>query len=184
MAKQIIRLTEGDLHRIVKESIKRILKEEDWRDELNAVYDAGKEEGSAGFDIDKVSSILGNVRKQYGKDAEGYKQALDDFYSEREKIGDAEKAKKDPAFELWSDEFESNFNKAGYPLAKDFKSFPYNKSKYNQRVRNGELPRSFRRFGVKSNDSEEPSVQVNNSPYAGKSPEEIEQIMKNSGFAK
>ena len=30
MAKQLIRLTEGDLHRIIKESVKNILAEVDW----------------------------------------------------------------------------------------------------------------------------------------------------------
>ena len=41
MAKQVIRLTESDLHRIVKESVNKILKEEfgDWRDAYDAYMD-------------------------------------------------------------------------------------------------------------------------------------------------
>lgn len=38
MAKQIIRLTESDLHRIIKESVNRIIREEDnrdWTDDYN-----------------------------------------------------------------------------------------------------------------------------------------------------
>ena len=50
MTKKIIRLTENDLHRIVKESVKRILREEDrddsiddydWQDIYSSYYDSG-----------------------------------------------------------------------------------------------------------------------------------------------
>ena len=48
MAKKLIRLTESDLHRIVKESVKRILREEDrddsiddWQNIYSSYYDSG-----------------------------------------------------------------------------------------------------------------------------------------------
>lgn len=47
--KKVIRLTEGDLHRIVKESVKKVLKEsyesqleKKWRAQWREAYDAGR----------------------------------------------------------------------------------------------------------------------------------------------
>jgi len=182
MAKQIIRLTESDLHRIIKESVKRIIKE-DWHDELSSIYDAGKKEDSAGIDLDKASSILKNLKRQYGSDKEGYSRAVNKFFSDREKRDDFEKAKRDPAFELWSDEHESTFNDEGYPMAKDFEPLPFNRERYNKRIKNGEMPRALRR-SYSSGPQEVPETPSVNSPYKGKSSEEIEQMMRDMGFAK
>ena len=185
MAKQIIRLTESDLHRIIKESVRRIIKEENWDDELSSIYDAGKEEGSTGVDIDRASSVMKNLKAQYGKDKEGYGKAINNFFNRREKLDDYEKAKKDPAFELWSDEHETSFNDAGYPMAKDFKPLPFEKKKYNNRVRNGELPKALRRSYTKGGEYDSDSFDAGeNNPYSGKSPEEIEQMMRDSGYVK
>ena len=41
--KKLIRLTEGDLHRIVKESVNQLLTELDWRTYANAAKKAGDE---------------------------------------------------------------------------------------------------------------------------------------------
>lgn len=43
MNKKLIRLTESDLHRIVKESVNRVLTELDWRTYANAAKKAGDE---------------------------------------------------------------------------------------------------------------------------------------------
>lgn len=173
MAKQIIKLTEGDLHKIIRESVNRVLRE-GWHDELSSVYDAGKQKGSTGIDIDKASDILKRLKMQYGKDTEGYKQAVSKFFNDREKKDDIDKAKKDPAFELWSDEFETKYEKDGHPMARDTEPMPFNREKYNKRIKNGESPKALRRtYGISTDSS--PKVS---------SPEEIEQRMREMGFTK
>ena len=65
MAKKIIRLTEGDLHRIVKESVQRILKEHDMyalgRGSAHALErsaDLAREMGQSGeFDDEKIARM-------------------------------------------------------------------------------------------------------------------------------
>ena len=58
MKKQLIKLTEGDLHRIIKESVKNILKESQW-DELTAEINERLSNGEDPNDIfDYVSNFL------------------------------------------------------------------------------------------------------------------------------
>ena len=51
MKKKLIRLTESDLHRIVKESVKRVLKENEWDEDVE------------GMEVNKenVCSIIKNI---------------------------------------------------------------------------------------------------------------------------
>jgi uncharacterized membrane-anchored protein YhcB (DUF1043 family) len=53
MNKKLIRLTEGDLHRIVKESVNRLLTELDWRTYANAAKKA-KERASDDWEKTKT----------------------------------------------------------------------------------------------------------------------------------
>lgn len=60
--KKIIRLTEGDLHRIVKESVQRILKESDYMDDGNLEQQYGKNPDSMwtyGQSVLDPSSVTG-----------------------------------------------------------------------------------------------------------------------------
>ena len=61
MKKQIIRLTEGDLHRIIKESVKRILKE-DYNPFSEEYLGKHSEDSGNDFDLDGHYDFL----KKYG----------------------------------------------------------------------------------------------------------------------
>lgn len=65
--KQRIRLTEGDLHRIVKESVNRILTELDWKTYINASRKRKKQADDARKAIGKVfpNSIASTKRNEY-----------------------------------------------------------------------------------------------------------------------
>jgi len=141
MAKQIIKLTESDLHRIIRNTAKKVIKEA-WQDDLSALYDGPG--GSAGMDLDKKDEILRNAKRQYSNPAD-YKKDINKFYSDRERGERINKALKDPSFELWGDEFDDEFAAQGYPAAKDFEGMPYSKSKYDQRIKNGEQPAALKR---------------------------------------
>ena len=58
--KKLIRLTESDLHRIVRESVKRIMQEEEWKSPLK------KAEGNR-QDWDNVKKIHVEPRKKPNK---------------------------------------------------------------------------------------------------------------------
>ena len=59
MKKQIIRLTEGDLHRIIKETVNNIITELDWRTYANA----GKKAHDEVLDKMKRGTSLDDLRK-------------------------------------------------------------------------------------------------------------------------
>jgi hypothetical protein len=67
MAKKLIRLTEGDLHRVVKESVKRILNEVKWTDSNGTEHSShgwyGNDEDSK-FDAAHDFSVLGHEREK------------------------------------------------------------------------------------------------------------------------
>lgn len=141
MAKQIIKLTESDLHRIIRNTAKKVIKEA-WQDDLSALYDGPG--GAAGMDLDKKDEILRNAKRQYSNPAD-YKKDINKFYADRERGERINKALKDPSFELWGDEFDDEFAAQGYPSAKDFEGMPYSKSKYDKRIKNGEQPAALKR---------------------------------------
>ena len=84
MNKKLIRLTESDLHKIVKESVNRILKEDilpngqgtDWDEPSD--YDNRPEEGSIGEYVEqkmyKIRELVYNAQEEFGKLAEEMKE--------------------------------------------------------------------------------------------------------------
>ncbi len=92
MAKQVIRLTEGDLHNIIKESVKRILKEEqfgDWRDAYDAYMDylpSGNdpERHSKGEDLRKA--YMSQMDDAFGANKEARQKALNRHINYREML--------------------------------------------------------------------------------------------------
>ena len=87
MAKQVIRLTEGDLHRIIKESVKKILREEeeapyDWRADFNKYHDTvdmSPEEGTA-----LHKRYMDGARKEFGGNEKARIKEFNRLWKERE----------------------------------------------------------------------------------------------------
>ena len=89
--KKVIRLTESDLHRIVKESVNKILKEEfgDWRDAYDAYMDylpAGNdpERHSKGEDLRKA--YMSQMDDAFGANKEARQKALNRHINYREML--------------------------------------------------------------------------------------------------
>lgn len=74
--KRIVRLTEGDLHRIIKESVNNIITELDWKTKMNYVkgrqrqgdeaYRQGDENGAMKY-WDKASDGVYDARDEFEK---------------------------------------------------------------------------------------------------------------------
>ena len=64
MNKKLIRLTESDLHKIVKESVNQVLTELDWRTYTNAVQKAREQGRYSRWDFDRATERA--LDKQYG----------------------------------------------------------------------------------------------------------------------
>lgn len=64
MIKKLIRLTEQDLHRIVKESVNKVLTELDWRTYANAAKKAREQGRDSRWDFDRATEKA--LDKQYG----------------------------------------------------------------------------------------------------------------------
>lgn len=62
MNKQVIRLTEGDLHKIIKESVSKILTELDWKTYMNAAR-ARQAQGNS----DKASNLEAYANNQFNR---------------------------------------------------------------------------------------------------------------------
>ena len=70
--KKIIRLTEGDLHKMIRESVQSILKEFDVDDEGNAIM--------SNDEYNKYSDFLGN---EYDKEDADMQEYFDDMNAEQ-----------------------------------------------------------------------------------------------------
>ena len=71
MTKKIIRLTESDLHRIVKESVNRILKEVKWTDSDGTTY-----QDQHGTDAGAWDRLANERKKRYFKSKLASKEGL------------------------------------------------------------------------------------------------------------
>ena len=67
MARQIIRLTESDLHRIIKESVKRILREEDEPEYTMEDLEAAKQRMQALRQGKKVLTLKKLAQRRLGE---------------------------------------------------------------------------------------------------------------------
>lgn len=64
MSKKLVRLTEDDLHRIIKESVNNVLTELDWRTYANAAKKAREQGRDSRWDFDRATER--ELNKQYG----------------------------------------------------------------------------------------------------------------------
>ena len=83
MKRQIIRLTESDLHSIIKESVERILSE---REEYHGTRHQGNHTLNRFLDDDDFMYIVNNIREEiYGMSEE---EMVEHEWNIKEKIGD------------------------------------------------------------------------------------------------
>jgi hypothetical protein len=64
MSKKLVRLTEDDLHRIIKESVNNILTELDWKTYANAA-DKRRKQGKNAYDLEQAASKA--LSKKYNR---------------------------------------------------------------------------------------------------------------------
>ena len=112
MAKQIIKLTESDLHNIIKTAVNKVIKEAygDWRDDYDAYM------GYYGKDKDKQKELRqkydNSVKSTFGDDEKARIQALnkhmDSRDSERDKM--LNKSQKGRDYLDWESAFDTKYN--------------------------------------------------------------------------
>lgn len=164
MARQIIRLTESDLHRIIKKSVNRILRE-DWQDELTDFN-----RGAGG------ESWHDSLKSQYPDRAERMK-ALNDYYRKRNTM---RKERQSPEERAREAEWERKYNIEHGIVDDDEEDFDFDKAveKFEK-----EKMRSRNKRNPISQDDEEVTV-PQSLKFSGKSPEELEQMMRDMGFVR
>jgi len=159
MANQIIRITESDLHNIIKESVVKILNEENWQDAFDRFLDAPDITDSAeGTKLQKAKDDA--IKAEFGKDFGARARAMKKYFRDREakKMGKMTAAQK--AEYLKYDDPNDNDDS-------DFDYFAAEKSK-------GFAPKA----DVVEPVDKKKSIMKNN-PYAGKTPEELEALLQN-----
>ena len=107
MNKKLIRLTEGDLHRIVKESVNKVLTELDWKTYANAAKKAREQGRDSRWDFDRATE-----------------RALDKQYGGHHLVGTDNETYQD--FHTYNDDpFSTNYDRAWRPLEghEDFGSY-------------------------------------------------------------
>lgn len=103
MNKKLIRLTEGDLHRIVKESVNKVLTELDWKTYANAEKkmrgergdaDYWRNKGEKGFDAIRKAANARERAKNFGDAAKdafnrdfGYQQGEHYYDDDYQRVG-------------------------------------------------------------------------------------------------
>lgn len=180
MARQIIKLTEEDLHKIIRESVNRILKEEgefgDWRDDYEAWknFAGDKEEGNA-----LLNKYLNRAKSEFGGDEKARIKALNKHMAANDAARDRRLASTDPKFLDWEKAWSRKYDaEHGINATDDSDAFDFEAEKAKaaaQRERRRSKP------SIKSIGKETPQTP---SKFSGKSPEEIEQMMRDMGFVK
>lgn len=179
MKKQIVRLTESDLHRIIKESVKRIIREQeygDWRDDYEK-YKNFYGDPDEGEKLRKA--YLNRTRSEFGGDEKARVKALNKHMS----ANDAEREKRlsstDPDFLAWEKAWSRKYDNEHGVNANDdndFSDFETEKAKAAAQL-------DRKRIRVNRQKNNDISTPVD-TKFSGKSPEEIEQMMRDMGFAK
>ena len=86
MAKRIIRLTESDLHRIIKNSVKKIIREAeepyDWRSDFHLYHDSVNMKPEDGTALHK--KYMDGARQEFGGDEKARVKEFNRLWKERE----------------------------------------------------------------------------------------------------
>lgn len=175
MAKQIIRLTEGDLHKIIKETVNKIINEEfgDWRDDYEAWrnHTGDNEEGN-----DLLNKYLSRAKSEFGGDEKARIKALNKHMATNDSAREHRLAKTDPDFLDWEKAWSRKYDaENGINATDDSDAFDFEAEKEKAAAQRA---RKRSRLGSSNNNK------AVDSKFSGKSPEEIEMIMKNLGYAK
>ena len=177
MARQIIRLTESDLHRIIKKSVNRVLREAkygDWRDDYESWINYNGDDKEEGQTLNRAWNDA--LKSQYTDRAERMKE-LNDHYRKKNAMRDERMSPEERAREA---EWNRKYNIEHGIVDDDDDNFDFDKAvekfeKQKMRSRNN-------RSSINQDDEE---VTVPQSlKFSGKSPEELEQMMRDMGFAK
>ena len=84
--KQVIRLTEGDLHRIIKESVDNILSELDWKTRTSAALERCKRSGHKSDLAQKdIERAVKKAKESQSKDKEKFNQDFSDYFGDKTK---------------------------------------------------------------------------------------------------
>ena len=84
--KQVIRLTEDDLHRIIKESVDNILSELDWRTCTSAALERSKRSGHKSDLTQKdIEHAVKKAKESQSKDKEKFGQDFSDYFDGKTK---------------------------------------------------------------------------------------------------
>ena len=107
MNKKLIRLTESDLHKVIKESVNKVLTELDWKTYANAAKKAREQGRDSRWDFDRATE-----------------RALDKQYGGHHLVGTENETYQD--FHTYNDNpFSTNYDRAWRPLEghEDFGSY-------------------------------------------------------------
>lgn len=184
MAKQIIRLTEGDLHKIIENTVKKIISEGnygDWRDDyeawINGIQD--KEEGTR-----LNNRWHDSLKQQFNGDKHAMRKALNDHFKEKDAARERRLSKEDPKFLDWENAWDKKYDLENNINTDDDESiddFDFEAEKERQAAKRERKMRSMsspKKKELEIDTIETPSI------YKGKSPEEIEKLGASMGYFK
>ena len=175
MARQIIRLTESDLHRIIKKSVNRILREGkygDWRDNYEEWMNYSGDDKEEGQRLNRAWNDA--LKSQYQGDEAGRLRALNNHFREKDSIRNQRQS---PAERAREAEWERKYNIEHGIVGDDNFDFDKAVEKFEkQKMRSNKKPNII--------NKEDDAILPQSSRFSGKSPEELEQMMKDMGFVK
>jgi len=178
MAKQIIRLTESDLHKIIRESVKRIIKEEgetygDWRDD----YEKWRNHiGNNDDGNELLKNYIGRAKSEFGGDESARISALNKHMAQKDSEREQRLSKTDPDFLNWEKAWSRKYDaENGINNNVDADTFDFEAEKAKAAEQRG---RRRTKKPLPNTAKQTPSK------FSGKSEEELEQLMKDMGFAK
>lgn len=163
MAKQIIRLTEGDLHRIIENSVKKIIRESDWQKAFNDFLDMPDITDSAeGAKLQKAKDDA--IKAEFGNDEKARAKAVKRYFKNRERDKMSKMSAKQREEYLKYDDPNEDDDDA------ELNAFAAEKAKSRYR---GLKPSA--RVG---SSAFKKAVEAQNNPFAGRTPEELEALLK------
>ena len=184
MAKQIIRLTEGDLHKIIKESVKKIIREGnygDWRDDFDA-YNSFLGDPSKGDELGR--KYYDKLKQQYNGDKVAMRKAMNDHFKEKDAAREKRLSKTDPEYLDWENAFDKKYDLENGINVDDNESidnFDFDAEKARQAAKR---ERKMASASSPRNRAKEISNTSTPSKFSGMSPEELEKMGANMGYFK
>jgi len=185
MAKQIIRLTEGDLHRIIENTVKKIIREGkygDWRDDyeewINSIQD--KEEGAR-----LNNKWHDSLKQQFNGDKRAMRNALNGHFKEKDAAREKRLSKEDPKFLDWENAWDKKYdleNNINVGNDESFDDFDFDAEQAKQAAKRERKMAS--RKSPKKKESEMDVIDDTPSIFKGKSADELEKLGASMGYFK